>query len=52
MFKTFIRWVKPVDITTVVGFPTTVNGLHDLVVYKAEISSRAALLKMGKGKIV
>ena len=51
MFKSIIRLVNPVDITTLAGFPTAVNGLHDLVVYKAEIISRAALLKMGNAKI-
>ena len=51
MFKSIIRLVNPVDITTLAGFPTAVNGLHDLVVYKAEIISRAALLKMDNAKI-
>ena len=51
MFKSIIRRVNPVDITTLAGFPTVVNGLHDLVVYKAEISSRTALLKMDNAKI-
>ena len=52
MFKSIIRLVNPVDITTLAGFPTAVNGLHDLVVYKAEIISRAALLKMGNARLL
>ena len=51
MFKSIIRLVNPVDITTLAGFPTAVNGLHDLVVYKAEIISRTALLKMDNAKM-
>jgi len=51
VFKSIIRLVNPVDITTLAGFPTAVNGLHDLVVYKAEIISRTALLKMDNAKI-
>ena len=51
MFKSIIRLVNPVGITALAGFPTAVNGFHDLVVYKAEIISRAALLKMGNAKI-
>ena len=51
MFKSIIRLVNPVDITTLAGFPTAVRGLHDLVLYEAEISSRAVSLKMGNAKI-
>ena len=51
MFKSIIRLANPVAITALAGFPTAVNGLHDLVVYKAEIISRAALLKMDNAKI-